>query len=60
MYQTTNKRARIAVLRAAATECQSAGFEHFAALNTEIADLLQAELDYEERRKEKENTDASA
>ena len=44
-YEGTNKRARIAGLKAAATECEAKGFPAFAALNTEMAALLQGELD---------------
>lgn len=44
-YETTNKPARIAGLRQAALECEKKGFPGFAAANTELADLLQGEID---------------
>jgi hypothetical protein len=44
-YETTNKPARISALKAAAVECEAKGFPAFTALNTEMAGLLQAEID---------------
>lgn len=53
LFLPTNKRARISALRANAMECAKAGFMGFAAVNDEMADCLERDIERKRRAEEK-------